>query len=148
MVSHSAGVLFYEQLAFALLIPALVVTIFGLRIAACSRFRSPFSSSRFRSEKRSTGAHELHRPRVSGAPQVDGGSGRGRGHVPDHADGQVAGGGGLQRTPLLISMFTLGCLFAYLHFRRPRNRVLFGILAIIVPVLANGLRAYVMVLVG
>ncbi len=48
----------------------------------------------------------------------------------------------------LISSFTLGSLYAYLTYRSLRRRVIFMLLAIIVPIVANGLRAYMIVMIG
>lgn len=149
VVAHSAGVLFYEQLAFALLIPALVVTIFGLRIArvitfplAFLLFAVPFGEALHPALMSFTARATVAGLRLTGVPVAVEGmyltTPTGKWQVVEACSG----------LRFLISMFTLGCLFAYLHFRRPRNRILFGILALIVPVLANGLRAYVMVLTG
>lgn len=48
----------------------------------------------------------------------------------------------------LISSFTLGCLYAYLNYRSTARRLLFIALSIVVPVIANGLRAYMIVMLG
>ncbi|WP_075794067.1 exosortase A [Massilia putida] len=48
----------------------------------------------------------------------------------------------------LISSITLGCLYAYLTYRSTARRVLFVGLSVIVPVIANGLRAYMIVMIG
>ncbi len=48
----------------------------------------------------------------------------------------------------LISSITLGCLYAYLTYRSMTRRVLFIGLSIVVPVIANGLRAYMIVMIG
>ena len=48
----------------------------------------------------------------------------------------------------LISSITLGCLYAYLSYRSIKRRVLFIGLSIIVPIIANGLRAYMIVMIG
>lgn len=48
----------------------------------------------------------------------------------------------------LISSITLGSLYAYLTYRSPRRRALFVLMAIIVPIVANGLRAYMIVMIG
>jgi exosortase A len=48
----------------------------------------------------------------------------------------------------LISSITLGCLYAYLTYRSTRRRVMFIALAMVVPVIANGLRAYMIVMIG
>lgn len=48
----------------------------------------------------------------------------------------------------LIASFTLGLLYAYLTYQTSWKRLLFVLAAIVVPILANGLRAYLIVIVG
>lgn len=48
----------------------------------------------------------------------------------------------------LIASITLGCLFAYINFVSMTKRAVFILLAVIVPVFANGLRAYMIVMIG
>jgi exosortase A len=48
----------------------------------------------------------------------------------------------------LISSVTLGCLYSYLVYRSATRRLLFVALSIVVPILANGLRAYLLVMIG
>jgi len=48
----------------------------------------------------------------------------------------------------LISSFTLGCLYAYLTYRSTSRRLLFVALSILVPIVANGMRAYMIVMIG
>ncbi|WP_295991402.1 exosortase A [Rugamonas sp.] len=48
----------------------------------------------------------------------------------------------------LISSVTLGCLYAYLSYRSWRRRALLVLAAVLVPVLANGLRAYMIIMIG
>lgn len=48
----------------------------------------------------------------------------------------------------LISSFTLGCLYAYLTYRTLGKRLLFVAVSIVVPIVANGLRAYMIVMIG
>ncbi|MDB5748636.1 MAG: exosortase [Massilia sp.] len=48
----------------------------------------------------------------------------------------------------LISSITLGCLYAYLTYRSNLRRALFIGLSVIVPIVANGLRAYMIVMIG
>lgn len=48
---------------------------------------------------------------------------------------------------LIVSLFA-GSLFAYLNFRSNRRRWVFVVLAVIVPIVANWLRAYMIVLLG
>ncbi|HSO43924.1 MAG TPA: exosortase A [Rhodoferax sp.] len=48
----------------------------------------------------------------------------------------------------LIASVTVGTLFAYLNYQSTQRRVLFIIVSIIVPVIANWLRAYMIVMLG
>jgi exosortase A len=48
----------------------------------------------------------------------------------------------------LISSITLGSLYAYLTYRSTVRRVLFIGLSVVVPIVANGLRAYMIVMIG
>lgn len=48
----------------------------------------------------------------------------------------------------LISSVTLGCLYAYLTYRSTKRRALFMVMAVTVPIVANGLRAYMIVMIG
>lgn len=48
----------------------------------------------------------------------------------------------------LIASFTVGALFAYLNYRSRRRRLIFMAVAIAVPVVANWLRAYIIVMLG
>jgi len=48
----------------------------------------------------------------------------------------------------LIASLTLGVLYAYLTYRRLSRRMIFVVLSIVVPVVANWLRAYMIVMIG
>lgn len=48
----------------------------------------------------------------------------------------------------LIASVTVGCLFAYLSFNSLRKRLIFLGVAILVPLMANWLRAYLIVMIG
>lgn len=48
----------------------------------------------------------------------------------------------------LIASLTLGCLFSYLTYRSMWRRLIFIALSIIVPIIANGIRAYLIVMIG
>ncbi|MDN5752165.1 MAG: EpsI family protein, partial [Nitrosospira sp.] len=48
----------------------------------------------------------------------------------------------------LIASFTLGTLYAYLTYRSLKRRLAFIALAVIVPIVANGIRAYLIVMTG
>lgn len=48
----------------------------------------------------------------------------------------------------LISTFTIGLLFAYLNISHFAKRSIFIVLCLLIPILANGLRAFLMILIG
>lgn len=48
----------------------------------------------------------------------------------------------------LIASLMVGALFAYLNYRSARRRVLFMLVALAVPIIANWLRAYMIVMIG
>jgi len=48
----------------------------------------------------------------------------------------------------LIASLTVGVLFAYLSYRRTWKRLLFVTLSVIVPIIANGFRAYLIVMIA
>jgi exosortase A len=48
----------------------------------------------------------------------------------------------------LISSVTLGCLFAYINYSSYKKRLAFIVVSIIVPIIANGLRAFMIVMLG
>lgn len=48
----------------------------------------------------------------------------------------------------LISSITLGSLYAYLTYSSNRRRAVFVALSVVVPIVANGLRAYMIVMIG
>jgi len=48
----------------------------------------------------------------------------------------------------LISSITLGCLFAYINYASYKKRLAFIVVSAIVPIVANGLRAYMIVMLG
>jgi exosortase A len=48
----------------------------------------------------------------------------------------------------LIASFMIGTLFAYLNFRSYKRRAIFMVVALIVPIVANWMRAYLIVMLG
>jgi EpsI family protein len=48
----------------------------------------------------------------------------------------------------LISSITLGCLYAYLTYRSRWRQIIFVLFSIVVPIAANGVRAYMIVMIG
>lgn len=48
----------------------------------------------------------------------------------------------------LIASLTLGCLYAYLNYHRLWRRIAFIVVSLVLPVIANGLRAFMIVMIG
>jgi exosortase A len=48
----------------------------------------------------------------------------------------------------LIASLALGTIYAYLNYNSYRKRLIFILISIVVPILANGLRAYMIVMIG
>lgn len=48
----------------------------------------------------------------------------------------------------LLASLTVGTLFAYLNYQSNRRRLVFAIVSLVVPVLANWMRAYIIVMLG
>jgi exosortase A len=48
----------------------------------------------------------------------------------------------------LMATFMVGCLFAYLNFQSPKRRFIFVAVALVMPVVANWVRAYIIVMLG
>jgi EpsI family protein len=72
-----------------------------------------------------------------------------RGPAVRHSVGQLVGGRGLQRRALPHRFsFMVGTLFAYLNYTSWKRRLLFIGISIVVPIVANWLRAYMIVMLG
>jgi exosortase A len=65
--------------------------------------------------------------------------------IPSGTWSVVEGCSGLR---YLIASITVGALYAYLNYRRFWKRALFVALSVIVPIIANGLRAYMIVMIA
>jgi len=48
----------------------------------------------------------------------------------------------------LIASITLGCLYAYISYRSKVKRTIFILVSIVIPIIANGLRAFMIVMIG
>lgn len=65
--------------------------------------------------------------------------------IPSGSWSVVEGCSGLR---YLIASLTVGTLYAYLSYRRLWKRLLFVALSVVVPIIANGLRAYMIVMIA
>ncbi|MCB1903945.1 MAG: exosortase [Gammaproteobacteria bacterium] len=48
----------------------------------------------------------------------------------------------------LTSSIIIGCIYAYYFYRKPLRRALFLLLTIVLPIIANSLRAYIIIMIG
>ena len=66
-------------------------------------------------------------------------------NIPSGQWSVVEGCSGLR---YLIASFTLGCLYAYLTYRSTWRRLVFALMSLVVPIAANWLRAYMIVMIA
>ncbi|MBI5430600.1 MAG: exosortase A [Nitrosomonadales bacterium] len=149
MVAQSAGVQVVAQYMFVAMIPALTAAILGLRIArvlvfplAFTLLAVPFGEIFIRPLIDFTADFTVFALQLTGIPVFREGS---QFTIPSGSWSVVEACSGLR---YLIASFTLGCLYAYLTYRSRLRQLVFIVLSIIVPIIANGMRAYLIVLIG
>lgn len=149
MVAQSAGVQVVAQYMFVAMIPALTASILGLRVArvlvfplAFTLLAVPFGEIFIRPLIDFTADFTVSALQLTGIPVFREGS---QFTIPSGSWSVVEACSGLR---YLIASFTLGCLYAYLTYRSRLRQFIFLVLSIIVPIIANGLRAYMIVLIA
>jgi exosortase A len=148
-VARIADVLVVEQLAFVALVPALVVTTLGLRVAwaiafplAYLVFAVPMGEDLEPPLMDFTADFTVWALQLSGIPVYV----EGRFLALPTGNWEVAQA--CSGVRYLIASVALGTLYAYLTYRSPWRRLAFIALAVVVPILANGVRAFGIVLLG
>lgn len=148
-IAQSADVQVIAQYLFVAMIPALTATLFGTQIARAIAFplaftllAVPFGEVFIRPMIDFTADFTVTALQMTGIPVFREGS-----HfaLPSGNWSVVEACSGLR---YLIASFTLGCLYAYMSYRSRRRQIIFVFLSIVVPVIANGIRAYLIVLLG
>jgi len=149
IVSQAAGVQVIAQYMFVAMLSALVVSILGLRVARTLAFplaftllAVPFGEIFIRPLIDFTGDFTVLALQLTGIPVYREGS---QFSIPSGNWSVVEACSGLR---YLIASFTLGCLYAYLTYRSRLRQFVFIALSIIVPIIANGMRAYLIVMIG
>ncbi len=149
LIAHSAGVQVVEQYMFVAMIPAVTVSILGLRVARAMAFplaftllAVPFGEIFVPPLINFTADFTVSALQLTGIPVFREGT---QFTIPTGHWSVVEACSGVR---YLIASFTLGCLYAYLTYRSRLRQLVFIVLAIIVPIIANGLRAYMIVLIG
>jgi exosortase A len=138
-----------SQLAMVGMIPAAVWTILGTRVAMALAipltflvFAVPFGEFLVPTLMDRTADFTVAALRASGVPVYREGNFF---IIPTGAWSVVEACSGLR---YLIASLMVGCLYAYLSYRSTVRRVVFIVASLIVPIVANWMRAYMIVMIG
>ncbi|WP_137938923.1 exosortase A [Chitinivorax sp. B] len=149
LVGNVAGAVVVQQYAFVLMLPLLVWAIVGWQVTKALLFplcylvlAVPFGEVLLPWMMNFTADFTVGLLRMTGIPVYREGLFF---TIPSGQWSVVEACSGLR---YLIASFTLGTLYAYLTYRRFSRRLIFTLASIVVPVLANGLRAYMIVMIG
>lgn len=149
LIARVAGVQVVEQLAAVALIPSAVLTVLGWQVAWTLAFplvflffAVPMGEDLIPPLVDFTATFTVTALQFSGIPVFREGTFF---SIPSGDWSVVEACSGLR---YLIAAVTLGCLYAYLTYRSFYRRAIFVVLSIIVPVVANGLRAYMIVMIA
>ena len=149
LVGHSAGVHAPEQYAFVAMVPCLVWAVFGNDVTkrilyplAFLFFAVPAGDFLMPTLMDHTADFTVAALRLSGVPVYREGN---YFAIPSGNWSVVEACSGLR---YLIASITLGFLFAYLNYRGAWRRAAFIVASILVPIVANWLRAYMIVMLA
>lgn len=149
LLARMAEVQVVMQYAFVAMFPLVTVTVLGWRLAgafafplAFLLFAVPFGEAFVPTLINFTADFTVAAVRATGIPVLRNGTFF---ELPTGSWSVVEACSGVR---YLISSITLGCLYAYLSFTSFKRRALFIGVSILVPILANGLRAYMIVMIG
>lgn len=149
LVANAAGVAVVEQLAMIGLIAACIVTAFGWRFGwelafplAFLFFAVPMGEALIPAMMEMTADFTVGALKLTGIPVYREGLFF---VIPSGNWSIVEGCSGLR---YLIASVTVGCVFAYLYYRSLWRRLAFIGASILVPIVANWLRAYIIVMLG
>ena len=137
------------QYAFVAMIPVVALAMLGVRLAASLAFpllfllfAVPFGEIFIPPLIEFTADFTIWAVQLTGIPVLRNGT---RFELPSGNWSVVEACSGVR---YLISSVTIGCLYAYLTYRSTTRRVVFVLLSIVAPILANGLRAFMIVMIG
>lgn len=149
LLADLADVLVVAQYCLVAMIPAAIWTVFGTRVVRAIAFplgflffAVPVGEVLILPLMHFTADFTVSALRLSGIPVYREGTFF---TIPSGNWSVVEGCSGLR---YLIAAFTLGCLYAYLTYRSTRRRLVFAAMSIVVPIIANGLRAYTIVMIA
>ena len=149
LLAELADVQIVKQYAFAAMVPLSALAILGKKIARAMAFpllfilfAVPFGDVFIEPLINITADFAVAALRATGIPVLREGNSF---SIPTGNWSVVEACSGVR---YLISSFTLGCLYAYLTYRTRWRQMIFVILSILVPIGANGVRAYMIVMIG
>ncbi|WJW74458.1 exosortase A [Thiohalobacter sp. IOR34] len=149
LLAQIAEVNVVQQLAFVAMVPATVITVLGWRIARAIAFpllflffAVPMGEGLITPLMDFTAGFTVTLIRLSGIPVYVEGTFF---SIPSGDWSVVEGCSGIR---YLIASVTMGTLYAYLSYRRWLKRLLFVAFSIVLPIIANGLRAYMIVMIA
>ena len=144
-----AAVQVVRQYAFVAMIPLIVLTMVGPTLARSMTFpllflllAVPFGEVFIGPLVNFTADFTVAALRLTGIPVLRNGA---HFDIPSGSWSVLEACSGIR---YLISSFTLGCLYAYLTYRSAWRRLAFILLAIVTPIIANGMRAYMIVMIA
>lgn len=149
LAADLARVLVVQQLALVAMIPALVFTVLGWRVAWALAFplgfllfAVPMGEFLIPPLMEFTADFTVAALQVTGIPVYREGTFF---SIPSGNWSVIEACSGMR---YLIASFTLGSLYAYLTYRSTGRRLLFAAASIVVPIIANGFRAYMIVMIA
>lgn len=149
LLAYLGGVLVVAQYCLVAMIPAMVWALLGLRVVRAITFplgflffAVPAGEFLIPQMMNFTADFVVAALQLSGIPVYREGTFF---TIPSGQWSVVEGCSGLR---YLIASFTLGCLYAYLTYRSTGRRLIFALMSLIVPVVANWLRAYMIVMIA
>ncbi len=149
LLAESAEVLVASQYALVAMVPTIVWAVLGYRVGMALLFpllfllfAVPVGEFLLLPLMNFTADFTVAALRITGIPVFREGNFF---TVPSGSWSVVEACSGLR---YLIASLTLGCLFAYLTYRSIWRRIAFIAFSIVVPIIANGFRAYMIVMIG
>jgi exosortase A len=149
MLARMGEVQVVAQYAFVAMLPVIALAMFGRRLAWSLAFpllfllfAVPFGEIFIGPLIEFTADFTIWAVQATGIPVLRNGT---RFELPTGSWSVVEACSGVR---YLISSVTIGCLYAYLTYRSTTRRVVFILMSIVMPILANGLRAFMIVMIG
>ena len=149
MLARMGEVQVVAQYAFVAMFPVIALAVFGRRLAWSLAFpllfllfAVPFGEIFIAPLIEFTADFTIWAVQATGIPVLRNGT---RFELPTGSWSVVEACSGVR---YLISSVTIGCLYAYLTYRSTTRRLVFIAMSIVMPILANGLRAFMIVMIG